>query len=79
MFSVDVNGLKKVNDTKGHTAGDELIKGAANCLTLAVGNNGKVYRTGGDEFMAVLFTENPEKIRDEIKNKADDKIKELVK
>lgn len=71
MFSVDVNGLKKVNDTKGHAAGDELIKGAANCLTLAVGNNGKAYRTGGDEFMAVLFTENPEKIRDEIKNKAD--------
>ena len=33
LFSIDINGLKKANDTMGHTAGDELIKGAANCLT----------------------------------------------
>ncbi len=63
LFSVDVNGLKTVNDTKGHAAGDELIKGAADCLSLAVGNRGKVYRTGGDEFMAVVHTDDPETIR----------------
>ena len=70
LFSIDVNGLKKVNDTKGHAAGDELIKGAANCLALTVGNKGKVYRTGGDEFMAVLHTKEPETIREKIGERA---------
>ena len=56
ILSVDVNGLKIANDTKGHMAGDELINGAAKCLVAAVGNYGKVYRTGGDEFIAILFT-----------------------
>ncbi len=70
LFSIDVNGLKNVNDTKGHAAGDELIKGAANCLALTVGNKGKVYRTGGDEFMAVLHTKEPETIREKIGERA---------
>ena len=69
LFAIDVNGLKRVNDTKGHAAGDELIKGAANCLALSIGNKGKVYRTGGDEFMAVVQTENPEQLRNAIKDK----------
>lgn len=70
LFSIDVNGLKTVNDTKGHAAGDELIKGAANCIALSVGNKGKVYRTGGDEFMAIVHTDSPEDIRTDINNKA---------
>ncbi len=70
LFSVDVNGLKSVNDTKGHAAGDELIKGAANCLALIIGHKGKVYRTGGDEFMAIVHTDNPEELREEIQKKA---------
>ena len=52
--TVDVNGLKTVNDTVGHEAGDELIKGAADCLRSCYGRYGKVYRTGGDEFIALL-------------------------
>ena len=67
LFSIDINGLKTVNDTKGHLAGDELIKGAANCLLLAVDQAGKAYRTGGDEFMAVVHTKEPEEIRKRIK------------
>ena len=63
LYSIDVNGLKTVNDTMGHAAGDELIKGAADCLALAVGNSGKVYRVGGDEFMAIVRTSEPETIR----------------
>ena len=71
LFSIDVNGLKRVNDTKGHAAGDELIKGAADCLSLSFGNSGKVYRTGGDEFMAVTHTGDPEALRRKIKDTAD--------
>lgn len=55
LISVDVNGLKPVNDNLGHAAGDELIKGAATCLLSAVGPYGKVYRTGGDEFEVIAY------------------------
>lgn len=53
LVSADVNGLKKVNDTLGHEAGDEIIMAAANCLVSTMGHIGKVYRVGGDEFMVV--------------------------
>lgn len=54
FIGVDVNGLKKSNDTFGHEAGDELIKGTANCLKNAVSENGTVYRIGGDEFVILI-------------------------
>ena len=52
--TADLNGLKRVNDNLGHTAGDELIKGAADCLKECFGKYGDVYRIGGDEFAAML-------------------------
>ena len=58
LLSADVNGLKITNDTKGHAAGDELIKGAADCLHASIGKRGKVYRTGGDEFIAILHMDS---------------------
>lgn len=71
MLSADVNGLKKVNDTKGHAGGDELIKGAANCLLLGIGDRGKVYRTGGDEFAAILHTDDPGAVCRDIEEKVE--------
>ncbi|MBE5901487.1 MAG: diguanylate cyclase [Lachnospiraceae bacterium] len=68
ILSVDVNGLKPTNDTAGHAAGDELIKGAADCLLAAVRGYGKIYRTGGDEFMAILTTDDPQIICSKIRN-----------
>lgn len=53
--SIDVNGLKVVNDTKGHMAGDELIVGACQCMKESLGKVGNLYRIGGDEFVAILF------------------------
>lgn len=55
--SMDVNGLKIINDSHGHVAGDELICGAASCMRRCFGKYGKVYRIGGDEFVAVLFVQ----------------------
>ena len=57
VFSIDVNGLKKTNDTLGHLAGDELIQGAARCVSIALGDFGKCFRTGGDEFIAILHAD----------------------
>lgn len=62
--SMDLNGLKRVNDNIGHAAGDELIIEAAKIIRKAMGSYGKVFRTGGDEFQAILFAK-PSKI-DEI-------------
>ena len=54
MIMMDVNELKHINDTYGHMAGDELIIGAAKCILTSMGEYGKVYRIGGDEFVALL-------------------------
>ena len=50
----DLNDLKLVNDTIGHSAGDELLQNFATILVEASDGAGKVYRQGGDEF-AVLY------------------------
>ena len=63
ILMMDVNGLKTANDTYGHLAGDELIIEAAKCIQTAVGELGRAYRTGGDEFVALL-TCSEEKQRD---------------
>lgn len=49
----DINGLKHVNDTEGHAAGDQLIKDAS-LLICEHFNHGAVYRIGGDEFAVIL-------------------------
>ena len=67
LISADINGLKTVNDNLGHAAGDELIKGAAYCLLSAVGSIGKIYRTGGDEFIAIVHSSDCKPLVDMIK------------
>ena len=49
----DLNGLKTMNDNQGHSAGDKLIKDAANILKRVFGKS-EIYRAGGDEFMILL-------------------------
>ena len=53
-ISIDLNNLKRANDTMGHSAGDVLIRGIATVLREAVGNEGKIYRIGGDEFVVLI-------------------------
>lgn len=67
---IDINGLKQVNDTLGHLAGDELICGASYCLKRVFGNHGKVYRVGGDEFVAIFFADETkfEFLKEDIEN-----------
>ena len=58
VISADVNNLKQLNDTKGHAAGDELICAAATVLTETFKKYGNVFRTGGDEFVAFIQTDD---------------------
>ena len=49
----DVNGLKQINDTLGHKAGDEHIRKACRMICW-IFEHSPVYRTGGDEFVVYL-------------------------
>jgi diguanylate cyclase (GGDEF)-like protein len=54
VIMADINGLKKMNDTYGHEAGDELIIGTAECLRQSFNNIETIYRIGGDEFCVIM-------------------------
>jgi diguanylate cyclase (GGDEF)-like protein/putative nucleotidyltransferase with HDIG domain len=54
LLAFDLDGLKQINDAVGHAAGDSYIRSVADCLRDCVGVSGTVYRTGGDEFAAIL-------------------------
>lgn len=49
----DLNLLKSCNDSYGHSAGDDLIRGAAACIRSAFAGRGECFRIGGDEFAVI--------------------------
>lgn len=57
MSFIDIDGLKKVNDTYGHRQGDSLIRSIAECLRSVCRDKEVCMRFGGDEFV-VLGLEN---------------------
>lgn len=75
VVAMDVNGLKKVNDTLGHAEGDRLIKNAAIAIQDAFASYGDVFRTGGDEFVAFLKCESNE--YNNLKSKLDAEIRKV--
>jgi diguanylate cyclase (GGDEF)-like protein len=54
-FFMDLDGLKAINDTYGHDAGDAAIKGLADILKKAYRSTDLLARLGGDEFVAFSF------------------------
>src|SRR5690606_15348062 len=50
----DLDNLKKINDTQGHYAGDELIRAVANVCRMALRKTDTACRFGGDEFVVAL-------------------------
>ncbi len=59
-----MDGLKFVNDTYGHMEGDVALKAFANVISHAAGDNGMSFRVGGDEFMILASTSEPQVILD---------------
>ncbi len=53
VVSLDMNGLKAINDTYGHDAGDEALITLALCISKACKIKQSSYRMGGDEFVVV--------------------------
>lgn len=67
-FSVvvmDVNNLKKINDTLGHEQGDVLLKRVTVCIKRVFGKY-PLFRVGGDEFCAVIKDKDPMRFIDEL-------------
>ena len=76
IINFDLNGLKQMNDTYGHTKGDELICYAALVLEKTFAKEGVVGRMGGDEFIAIIENDNTEFI-DRLLGKLDKNIQEV--
>lgn len=57
----DIDGLKKINDTYGHAAGDTAIKAEASLLRKAFRQSDIIGRLGGDEFAVVAPSLSPHK------------------
>ncbi len=53
IISIDMNGLKRINDTVGHAAGDEALVTLSMCFVKPLKNKQSGYRIGGDEFIIV--------------------------
>ncbi|MCS7222620.1 MAG: diguanylate cyclase [Anaerolineae bacterium] len=54
VLMADLDGLRRVNNTYGHLAGDHVLCQVADALRAAVGAHGVVARFGGEEFVAIL-------------------------
>jgi diguanylate cyclase (GGDEF)-like protein len=70
IISLDLNGLKNVNDTFGHSRGDLLLTSFANNLKETFDSEDYLIRMGGDEFVVILTGtdyEHREEIVDQLK------------
>ena len=73
----DLNGLKEINDTLGHEAGDEYLKSASS-LICSFYKHSPVYRIGGDEFVVILQGSDFDD-RENIKTRFDRQIDENLR
>ena len=62
VASIDMDGLKYINDTFGHSAGDDAITAISSCIAKSINKNEIAARKGGDEFSVVLVLDNPGRI-----------------
>ncbi|KRM09675.1 GGDEF domain-containing protein [Paucilactobacillus suebicus] len=68
MYAMDVDHFKRINDTYGHVAGNEVLKSIAHQISEIVENSefpGRLYRTGGEEFTVIVSDIQPDLTRAE--------------
>lgn len=73
LFSIDMDGLKYINDTFGHIEGDFAIRTMASAIKNFSARNGICARYGGDEFACALITEErlsltPDTVRERLES-----------
>ena len=62
---LDLNGLKYLNDTFGHKAGDEAISVVSQALKISSPDGSMIIRTGGDEFLVLAVTADNKELSEE--------------
>jgi two-component system, cell cycle response regulator len=62
LLMFDLDGFKAYNDTFGHPGGDLLLSRLSRAFKDAIGNYGRAYRLGGDEFCALLWGDSGEEM-----------------
>ena len=73
LFLLDIDKFKTINDTYGHTSGDNALKTLAEQLLITAGDAGYICRWGGDEFTGILSGS-----ADEVKKSLDDMRKRIA-
>ena len=63
LVSIDMNGLKTINDTQGHAAGDKALETIAICFLESATAKQTVYRIGGDEFVILCRRSKEEDVK----------------
>lgn len=67
IINMDLNGLKKTNDTYGHAVGDKLITRFADALRESFSGIGEAFRMGGDEYMVIVSSPDMGAVRSAFK------------
>lgn len=70
---IDIDNLKPINDSLGHTAGDHAIREVAHALRSLIRTEDLLFRWGGDEFLVLLYNISEDQTRARI-NKLDGSI-----
>jgi len=60
VIAIDIDGLKTVNDTHGHAAGDAVLRSASDALLVSLREQDLIARVGGDEFFVLGVECNPQ-------------------
>ena len=62
VISLDMNGLKDLNDSEGHQAGDKALTKIGECMLKVTDSNTMAYRIGGDEFLILYLHSNEDEV-----------------
>ncbi len=63
VITMDMNGLKKINDKEGHTAGDIALKTLADCFHNSLVRGQRLYRIGGDEYVILCMDQEEDEVK----------------
>ena len=72
VASLDMNGLKALNDSKGHAEGDHALTVIGKCLSTNCNRSITAYRVGGDEFTVLFMNQNEDIVHQTLNHMKED-------